>query len=112
MLATDSRHGERARRRLALAAQAAQRVGARIAAIVTPEGAQSIPATVTTAGRLVLPAGGTVPPLLAALTGAAVAVQLVTLGLVQCAGVNPDWIRREQEPYRAAAAIAEGAAEW
>lgn len=112
MLATDPRHGERARRRLALAAQAAHCVGTRVAAIVTPEGAESIPATVTTAGRLVLPTGDGLPPLLAALTGAAVAVQLVTLGLVQRAGVNPDWIRREQEPYRAAAAIAEDAADW
>ncbi|HEX9035726.1 MAG TPA: SIS domain-containing protein [Ktedonobacterales bacterium] len=112
MFATDPRNGERAKRRLVLAAQAARRVGAQVAAIVSPECAQMIPSAVTTAGQLVLPAGEGLPPLLAALTGPAVAAQMVTLGLIERVGVNPDWIRREQEPYRAAAAIAEGAADW
>jgi fructoselysine-6-P-deglycase FrlB-like protein len=46
-----------------------------------------------------LPAGH---PLLAG----AIALQLLTLELVHLAGTNPDLIRREEEPYRAAAAAA------
>lgn len=112
MFATDPRLGERAIRRLVLATQAAGRVGARVGAIVSASRAEMVPAAVTTAGQFVLPMAEGLPPLLAALTGAAVAAQLVTLGLIQRVGVNPDWIRREQEAYRAAAALAEGASDW
>jgi len=111
-IATDPGGGERATRRLILAAQAARRVGVRVAAIVTPQIAASLPPEVTDAGRLVLPDGAGLPHPLASLAGTAVALQLVTLGLVRRAGVNPDLIRREQEPYRAAADIAEGDAAW
>jgi hypothetical protein len=42
----------------------------------------------------------------AALLAGAMAAQLLTLELVLAAGTNPDLIRREEEPYRAAAAAA------
>ena len=43
-----------------------------------------------------------------ALISAAVALQLLTLELAHAAGTNPDLIRREQRPYREAAAAAGG----
>jgi hypothetical protein len=46
------------------------------------------------------------PPVPAALIAGALAAQLLTLELVLAAGTNPDLIRREEEPYRAAAAAA------
>jgi fructoselysine-6-P-deglycase FrlB-like protein len=46
------------------------------------------------------------PAVPAALLAGALAAQLLTLELVLAAGTNPDLIRREEEPYRAAAAAA------
>ena len=43
---------------------------------------------------------------------ARVALQLLTLELAHLAGSNPDLIRREQRPYREAAAMAETRADW
>ena len=48
--------------------------------------------------------GTSLPPVPAALLAGAIAAQLLTLELVMAAGTNPDLIRREEEPYRAAAA--------
>jgi glutamine---fructose-6-phosphate transaminase (isomerizing) len=89
---------------------AAQRLGLRTAAIVSPEADALLPPKAATAGRLVLPAvqGGTdvsVRTTLAALAGAAVALQLLTLGLVMRAGTNPDRIGRENADQADAAAI-------
>jgi fructoselysine-6-P-deglycase FrlB-like protein len=47
------------------------------------------------------------PPVAGALLAGALAAQLLTLELVLSLGTNPDLIRREEEPYRAAAAVAE-----
>ena len=47
----------------------------------------------------------------ALLTGA-VSLQLLTLSLAHLVGVNPDLIRREQAPYREAAAVAENRTDW
>jgi len=41
-----------------------------------------------------------------ALAGGAIALQLLTVGLVHQAGTNPDRIRREEDTYREAADIA------
>jgi len=46
------------------------------------------------------------PPVAGALLVGAVAAQLLTLELAHAHGTNPDLIRREQEPYRRAAAAA------
>jgi glucosamine--fructose-6-phosphate aminotransferase (isomerizing) len=51
------------------------------------------------------PAGLT--PVTGALLAGALAAQLLTLELVHALGTNPDLIRREEDAYRAAAAIAE-----
>ncbi len=77
------------------------RVGEALAAV----GQIGIPAVVIGTG-LGLPAAQT--PAEALLTGA-VALQLLTLELAHLAGTNPDLIRREQRPYREAAAAAERA---
>jgi glucosamine--fructose-6-phosphate aminotransferase (isomerizing) len=47
------------------------------------------------------PATGLAPPVARLLSGAA-ALQALTLGLVRARGVNPDLIRRDEEPYRRA----------
>jgi fructoselysine-6-P-deglycase FrlB-like protein len=46
------------------------------------------------------------PPAAGALLAGALSAQLLTLGLVTVLGTNPDLIRREEEPYRAAAEAA------
>jgi glucosamine--fructose-6-phosphate aminotransferase (isomerizing) len=50
-------------------------------------------------------------PVARLLWGAA-SLQALTLGLVRARRVNPDLIRREEEPYRRAAAVAEGDGGW
>jgi hypothetical protein len=47
------------------------------------------------------------PPVAGALLAGALAAQLFTLELVHARGTNPDLIRREEEPYRRAAEVAE-----
>jgi glutamine---fructose-6-phosphate transaminase (isomerizing) len=47
------------------------------------------------------------PPVAGTLLAGALAAQLLTLELVMAKGTNPDLIRREEEPYRLAAAAAE-----
>jgi glucosamine--fructose-6-phosphate aminotransferase (isomerizing) len=51
------------------------------------------------------PAG--LPPAAGALLAGALAAQLLTLELVHARGTNPDLIRRDEEPYRRAAEVAE-----
>jgi len=85
----------------------ARRQGMPTAAIVADGADEGWDAGATSAGRLVVPAAGPgVEPLLAALAGGAIALQLLTVGLVHQAGTNPDRIRREDDTYREAAEIA------
>lgn len=92
--------------------EAATRLGMPIAAILSPEAARAVPERLTPAGRIVLPHGADpLPPLLALLGGAA-ALQRLTLALVAEADVNPDRIRREEAPYREAAALVEDRTDW
>ncbi len=51
-------------------------------------------------------------PLLSALLQSAVALQLLTLGLVGLAGTNPDLIRREERAYREAALLGDATPDW
>jgi glutamine---fructose-6-phosphate transaminase (isomerizing) len=100
-------------RRLDYAASAVAALGIRPAAILGPGAGSALPAAATPGGRMTLPAP---PPSglssLAPLLGGAAALQTLTLALVDRAGVNPDLIRREETPWREAAAIAEGATGW
>jgi glucosamine--fructose-6-phosphate aminotransferase (isomerizing) len=109
---TDDRGGERRWRRAALAMEAAARLDMPVAAILSPEAARAIPDELTPAGRLVVPEGNDPLPPLYALLGGAAALQRLTLALAADAGVNPDLIRREEAPYREAAALVEERQDW
>jgi len=107
LILTDSRdHGARAARASQML-RAAASIGCRTAAIVAPETGAGIPDTETPAGRIVVPDPGDLPRSTGSLLASAPALQLLTLELVHLAGANPDLIRREEAPYRDAAAIAE-----
>ncbi|MGN6378062.1 MAG: hypothetical protein ACTHNU_03860 [Gaiellales bacterium] len=58
-------------------------------------------------GEIRVPAAPELPAAAAALLAAAIPLQLLTLELALARGTNPDLIRREQAPYRSAAAIVE-----
>jgi hypothetical protein len=51
-------------------------------------------------------------PLLTSLLQSALAVQLLTLGIVGMTGTNPDLIRREERAYREAALLGGETADW
>jgi glutamine---fructose-6-phosphate transaminase (isomerizing) len=90
-----------ARARTAL--RACARIGIACAAITThPDLGDLAPA-----GVLPVPAADGLPAAAAALLGAAVPLQLLTLELAHARGTNPDLIRREQAAYREAARIVE-----
>jgi fructoselysine-6-P-deglycase FrlB-like protein len=108
LLAADARGGARRDARLAGAAAAAAAIGIPTVAIGTAAALDGLPAGVEC---LVTPTGDGAPPLAALLTGA-VSLQLLTLALAHLAGSNPDLIRREQAPYREAAAAAGNRANW
>jgi glutamine---fructose-6-phosphate transaminase (isomerizing) len=82
---------------------AARRIGLRTAAILSPALAGAISSEDVTAGKLVIPHAA-LPELAASLLGGAVALQLLTIGLVHARKTNPDLLRREQAPYREAVA--------
>ncbi len=92
-----------ARARTAL--QACARIGIACAAITT----HTDLGDVAPAGVVPTPTADGLPAAAAALIGAAVPLQLLTLELAHARGTNPDLIRREQTPYREAAKIVEGA---
>jgi glutamine---fructose-6-phosphate transaminase (isomerizing) len=82
---------------------AARRIGLRTAAIVSPELAGRILSEDVSAGKLVIPQAE-LPEIMTSLLGGAVALQLLTVGLVHARETNPDFLRREQAPYREAVA--------
>ncbi len=82
---------------------AARRIGLRTAAILASGLEGAIGSNDVTAGKLVIPQAD-LPELVTSLLGGAVALQLLTVGLVHARGTNPDLLRREQAPYREAVA--------
>ena len=98
------------RRRLVLATQATAEIGLRSTVIAPRDILALLPDSVRPV-ELVFEAGHDCE-LLSGLLATAVAVQWTALGLVDAAGTNPDLIRREQEPWRAAAAIADDGGAW
>jgi len=108
----DGRGSERRWRRAAQGMAAAARLSMPVAGIFSPAAARAVSENLTPAGRLVLPFGvDALPPLRALLAGAA-ALQRLTLAMAAMAGVNPDLIRREEAPYREAAALVEDRQDW
>jgi fructoselysine-6-P-deglycase FrlB-like protein len=109
-LAGDRRLGDPGRRRLALAARATAEVGLRTTVVAPGDILALLPDGVD---RVELaPAHDDGHDLLTGLLATAVAVQWTALGLVDAAGTNPDLIRREQAPWREAAAIADDGQAW
>ena len=108
LLALDPRPGARRDRRLALAAEAARTVGIPTVALAPASLLATLPDDVHGVALEPLAA----EPLLSSLLQSAVAVQLLTLGLVGLAGTNPDLIRREERPYREAAFIGDATLDW
>jgi glutamine---fructose-6-phosphate transaminase (isomerizing) len=106
LLAGDPRPARWRDDRLAGAAGAARAIGIPTVAIGGEAALAGLPDDVE---RLAVPTAGT---LAGALLTGAIALQLLTLELAHLVGSNPDLIRREQRPYREAAAIAETRADW
>jgi glucosamine--fructose-6-phosphate aminotransferase (isomerizing) len=109
LFAADPRPGARRDWRLQGAAGAVGAIGIPAIAIGGEEPLAGLP---DSTGRLVLPPAGAGAELPHALLTGAVCLQLLTLALAQLAGVNPDLIRREQRPYREAAAVAGNRTDW
>ena len=103
-----SRSGARRDRRLALVAKAARTIGIPTVAL----GPASLLATLPDDVHGVALEPLAAEPLLSSLLQSAVAVQLLTLGLVGLAGTNPDLIRREEAAYREAARIGDATPDW
>jgi len=82
---------------------AARRIGLHTAAIVSPDLKNRLLAADVSAGLLVIP-HAELPGIVTSLLGGAVALQLLTTGLVHARKTNPDLLRREQAPYREAVA--------
>ena len=108
LLALDPRPGARRDRRLALVAEAALTIGIPTVALAPESLLEALPDDVH--GVALEPSS--VEPLLSSLLQSAVAVQLLTLGLVDLAGTNPDLIRREERAYREAALIGDATPDW
>ena len=112
VILTDGRGGKRRWRRAAQGMRAAARLGMPVAGISSPDAARAIRENLTPAGRIVLPTGADALLPLRALLGGAAALQRLTLAMATEAGVNPDLIRREEAPYREAAALVEDRQNW
>lgn len=109
-LASDQRLGEQYRRRLVLATQATAELGLPPTVIARPDILPLLPKTV--AAIELAASNDETHDLLVGLLTSAVALQWTTLGLVDAAGTNPDLIRREQAPWRAAATVADNGQAW
>jgi fructoselysine-6-P-deglycase FrlB-like protein len=107
VIVADRRDRDRRAERAESALRAARRLGMRTALLATEDVAAAVEPELASAGTVVLPELDTAAAPLAALTATALALQQLTLALVHEAGVNPDLIRREEEPYRDAAALTE-----
>jgi len=108
LLALDPRPGSRRDRRLVLAARAARAIGIVTVALAPPALLAALPGDVHGVELEPLLA----EPLLGAALQGAVAIQLLTLGLVGLAGTNPDLIRREERAYREAARLGDATPDW
>jgi fructoselysine-6-P-deglycase FrlB-like protein len=104
VIATDER--ERLVTRTRMVVEAARRIGIRVGLIA----ARLVAEKVADGGvpTVILPETLGRYGLLGRFTGAAIALQQLTLALSRLAGTNPDQIRRQQGPYREAAKVTEG----
>lgn len=104
VIVTGGPNAERAVRGAHELLQSARRIGLQTAAIVSSDLEGAIVAGDASAGKLVIP-DAALPRIATSLLGGAVALQLLTVGLVHGRGTNPDLLRREQAPYREAVTL-------
>jgi len=86
---------------------AVRAVGVRAAAILSESAAATIPDSLTSAGRLVVPDDPNLPAPVASLFATATPLQLLTERIARERGTNPDPIRRDDPRYANAAALGE-----
>lgn len=93
--------------RVAEVLRSAQHIGVQTAAIVSAGLSAAVDPGSASAGLVVLPdaAGAGLASTWTSLLGGALALQHLTVGMVHERGVNPDLIRREEQPYREAVAL-------
>ena len=111
---TDHPERERIARRAEHVARAAAEIGLPVAALLSEAYHQALTTELTPAGRVVAPLNdpAQLHPRLSGLLAGAGALQTLTLELAHVRSLNPDLIRREEAPYRQAAAAAESVADW
>jgi fructoselysine-6-P-deglycase FrlB-like protein len=102
LLVTDRRRRAARADRAAAVLRAAWSLGVRTAAIVTSDVDPVLDDELTGAGRIVLTDRDELPAALASYAGTAATFQYVSVGLADCVGANPDFIRRDFEEYRRA----------
>jgi fructoselysine-6-P-deglycase FrlB-like protein len=107
ILADRDHRAERAARAVG-ALRAARGVGIRAAAILAADLDGTFPSDLTPAGRILVPEAPSLPAPVAALFGAATALQLLTERVARARGTDPDPIRRDDPRYKAAADAADG----
>jgi fructoselysine-6-P-deglycase FrlB-like protein len=107
----DGPEPDRLARRLGHVAAAAAEIELPVAALLSPRLDRALSPDLTPAGRVVAGQPAVDRGLAALLNGAGM-LQTLTVALAHARETNPDLIRREQAPYREAAAVAEDAADW
>jgi glutamine---fructose-6-phosphate transaminase (isomerizing) len=116
VLVAITRSGDPARtnRRATDVAHAAAAVGLHVAGLISDAYAQTAESDLIPDGKLItqLAAPELLDARLSGLLAGAGALQSLTLELAHARHTNPDLIRREQAPYRQAAAAAENSADW
>jgi glutamine---fructose-6-phosphate transaminase (isomerizing) len=102
LLVTDRRGVAERIDRAAAVLRASRSLSVRTAAIVTDDADSSLDGDLTSAGRIVLTDRTELPAALASYLSTAAAFQYLSVGLADCVGANPDFIRRDFEEYRRA----------
>ena len=104
VVATGGPHPDRAAQGAHELLMSARRIGLQTATIVSADLEGTMQDEDVSAGKLVIPQAA-LPETVTSLLGGAVALQLLTVGLVHARGTNPDFLRREQAAYREAVAV-------
>ncbi len=105
ILADAARREERGARAAGVL-RATTALGSKNGAILGEDYLPAISDALTPAGRVLVPGAPGLPPVVAALLGSVVPLQLLTERLARVRGVNPDPIRRDDPAYRKAAEAA------
>jgi glutamine---fructose-6-phosphate transaminase (isomerizing) len=107
VLATDRRQRSARVDRAAAVLRAARSLDVRTAAIVTSDVAAEFHPDLTSAGRIAVRDLDALPASLSSYVSTAAAFQYIAVGLADCVGANPDFIRRDFASYRRAYDLAD-----